>query len=64
MNILDAEYLRANISIENYYLFIGDPHVCLVDPKLDMIVKMSSLVDICHLRLTSASHLTTSSKQT
>jgi hypothetical protein len=39
MNILDDEYLRANISIENYYLFVGDPHVYLVDPKLDMIAK-------------------------
>jgi hypothetical protein len=39
LNILDDEYLRANISVESYYLFVGDPHAYLVNPKREMIAK-------------------------
>jgi hypothetical protein len=37
MNILDDEYLRANLSSELYYQFVGDPHAKLVNPKREMI---------------------------
>ncbi|KAL3811869.1 hypothetical protein ACHAXA_005535 [Cyclostephanos tholiformis] len=41
MNILDDAYLRATISVESYYLFVGDPHAHFINPKRKMIVEAS-----------------------
>lgn len=37
MNLLDDEYLRASISSQSYYSFVGDPHGFFISDERDMI---------------------------